>query len=459
MAAPAAVASFSQRAIRLFLSVLLISHGFVLPTPGFSGGGLIYSNDSAGTIFTWNSSAPVPYRVDGGSLGSLGSATATSLVNSMFQVWTDVPTANLTFTNAGALLGVGDGDVSTPAEFNAVDCPSSGPGFGQNPVIFDADGSLFAALGFPSGVIGFAGPGLIDPASRRITCALAALNGRFLDGISVPGNPELSLDAFSAAFIHEFGHFSGLDHSEINTICFVNPGPCANNDQAFGLPTMYPILLTTTTEGDPPVPAQKSLAVDDMAWFSRLYPETSNNPPAQVPFTSVYGTITGNVFFSDGVTPVQGANVIAQNNTLPTRNTVSVVSGYLFTGNLGQIVTGTNRGSSFGSRDVTNVGRFDLPVPAGTYTILLSSIRSTFTGGSSVGPLNPPIPLPGVGVLSVPTVTVAAGNLVNIPGGIVLRSTPSRLDAFESAGSPLPDPSPFWLRRDQGLKAMEEETA
>jgi hypothetical protein len=49
-----------------------------------------------------------------------------------------------------------------------------------------------------------------------------------------------------------------------------------------------------------------------------------------------------------------------------------------------------------GTRDVLYAGSYDIPVPAGaSYTVEVESVYSQFAGGSGVGPLDPPMPLPG----------------------------------------------------------------
>ncbi len=454
---------------RVLLSLILLSYGFSVPQGAFGGGPLVVGGTFgvAGQPFVWDlSSFPngkIPYRTDGGGLGNLSNAQANALVQSMFQVWEDVPTSRVAYARAGQIQVNGtDTDVTTAANFDAVACPSSGVNMNQNPIIYDSTGSLFTSLGFPSGVIGFASLGSLS-SGGTITCGLAALNGQFLT------SGTLSQDAFAAAFIHEFGHFSGLDHSQINLNCLFSA--CAlDSDDAKGLPTMFPILLDnvmeTVTTGSPPtqvqVPAQKTPAADDIGWISRLYPETANNPPTQVPFSSQYATISGSVFFSDGVTGVQGVNVIARQQGAERRIAVSVVSGYAFTVGVGEPVLCPSPNpnnpacpSTLGSRDLAKVGSFDIPVTPGTYTLDLESINPNFVGGSSVGPLSPPVPMPGSPPATPTTVTVAAGDAVTVPD-VVLQNTPPRFDAFESAENDGATPQPLWERKEDLLRQQKE---
>ena len=389
--------------------------------------------------FTWDTSAPINYTTDGGMLGSLTAAQADTRVASMFQVWADVSTATISFSRSGSIMNAGvftDGDVDTMEEFDAVERSCAVDGI-QSPIVFDADGSIFQDLFGDPNVIGFAGPCRFD-SSGRILTAEAALNGRFLDGITdlnaTPPNFELTDNEFDAAFIHEFGHFSGLDHSQINVNCL--GGGCPDfSDDAFGLPTMFPFLLSGLEESNG-VPAQLTLAPDDVAWISRLYPATGAGG-----FDATFGTIEGTIFFSDGQTPAQGVNVIARqvedgnpaNGDESRRVAVSVVSGYLFTGNPAQSVTGTNPGSSFGSRTPTLIGFYRIPgLLPGNYTIEVESINEGFDAGSGVGPLNPPIPMPGTAPSPAGPFVVSAGGTVTGGTNITLVGTPPRFDQFEN---------------------------
>lgn len=139
--------------------------------------------------------------------------------------------------------------------------------------------------------------------------------------------------------------------------------------------------------------------------------------------------------------------MIARDVNNPVRIAVSAVSGYRFTGNPGQSVTGDNTGgSSHGSRDATLIGYYEIPVPPGTYTVEVESIDPGFQGGSGIGPLDPPIPLPGQdefwhadeSAFDDPTVsdpiTVNAGQTVD-QIDIILNQTQPRFDKYEDPGA------------------------
>ena len=470
-----------RRAAALAVSAIL-----AIGAPVWAGGPLHVGGPSFGVDgqpFRWDTATPVAYRVDGGPLSVTPTGTVVidrtsgvAMVQSMFQVWEDVATAAIRYTNAGPVHPAGsfsDGDASVFHELLALetDCEAGN----QSPIVFDADGTIVDQLIGDPGVIGFAGTCKFDTTAGRIASALALLNGRLRDGIStpssVPPNFELTAEQFQQAFVHEFGHFSGLDHSQINVAVLSAPrGNCGMDDLA-GLPVMFPfVYCQARTVPGVQLPA---LAPDDLAWISWLYPETANTPPAQIPFSSAYGTISGTISFSDGLTQAQGVNVVARrisdgssaNGDETKRIAFSVVSGFRFAGNLGQNVSGTNPGDLRGSRDPQLAGRFEIPVTPGTYTVQVESINPAFAFGSRVGPLDPPVPNPGPNEfwdanesatdnpITSSTITVTAGGTVsNID--VILNGTPPRIDMFESAKVRLPEILPAWLRRHRTMREL-----
>jgi hypothetical protein len=317
----------------------------------------------------------------------------------------------------------------------------------QSPVIFDPEGNLFSQLGLTSGVIGFAGPCAVDTSSGYLQSALLALNGNFQNGVD-----QITTAGFNQAITHEIGHLLGLDHSQINVDVLAQPGNCNTADgEVAGLPIMFPYIVcqARVTSGLPP------LSPDDTAWISRLYP-VSTPTLGKTITSSAYGTISGTIYFSDGITAAQGVNVIARSTADPLGVAFSAVSGYLFTGNPGQSVTCSlggsecnTLGSRRGSRDTRLIGTFDIPALPGTYTIQIESINSKFFGGSSVGPLRRPIAMPGTAPSTV-TVSVSAGGIATV--NITLIGTPPRFDSFETTELRAPDSSSLWQRRQELLQ-------
>lgn len=376
--------------------------------------------DSDGTPFVWSTATAIQYRTDNGPLSAtVSQSVAQSRVRSMFDAWQNVESASIRYKRSGFIQDTpqfSDGDVSTAAEFNAVE----GSCFAgdQSPIVYDVDGSLFEDLGEDSSVIGFAGPCAID-ASGHYIAGRAVMNGRFQDGIETAANLELSTVEFNAAFIHEFGHFSGLDHSQINVEC---ASSACGADNLAGLPTMFPFLASDQ---------QAMLSIDDIAWISMLYPASGGNG-----FTATHGTIAGTVYFSDGETPMQFVNVVARRVDAGAnedrRFAASVVSGFRFRGCHPNPITNPDTGGcpASGSDTASFIGTYEIPAPPGNYMIEFESIDRLFTGGSSVGPFDRPPPMPGTVPAPIGPVTVTAGATT---GGhnVVIQNTPPRFDQFE----------------------------
>ena len=430
--------------------------------PAFAGGPLVVGGPSFGNEgqpFTWDTTAmPIKYRVDGGPMSVKGTtvvidnATGLARVQKLFSTWQSVPTTSISFTDAGPIQPAGTfggGDVATALDFNAVigSCNSGT----QSPIIFDATGGIIRALGIDPDIIGFASPCKLDTSGGHILSGFALLNGQFQDGINNPPNFELTSDQFDEAITHELGHFSGLDHSQINVEVIGNevPDNC-KVDTLAGLPLMFPVAYcqSRSSVGLP------ILAPDDVAWISHLYPATN--------VATSYGMISGYILFSDGISHAQDVNVIARQVDDPNttqdesrRIAVSVVSGYRFTGNTGQSVSGDNAGGSkYGSRDPKLIGYYEIPVPPGSYTVEIENISASFTSGSGLGPIDPPIQVNAPheywianqtafnDVTLKDPVTVAPGQTVN-GINIILNGTPPRFDQFEDGGDLVPGLMPL----------------
>lgn len=398
-----------RRQIRAAAALVLVLAG------GAAGAGGPLFIDENGDFLLWSTAQPIVYRTDGGSLSSrVTNAQALTRVDGMFDVWQNVASSSIAYTQASPILavaGFSDGDVSTAAEFNAVegDCFDGD----QSPVVFDANGSMFAALGMDPGVIGFAGPCAANGAGQIIS-GRVAMNGIFQDGIDAGENFELTALEFDAAFIHEFGHFSGLDHSQINVNCFEDD--CGLDDLA-GLPTMFPFLMNAQ---------QRTLSTDDVAWISRLYPQN---------FDATHGTITGVVYFTDGESHAQLVNVIARRvdagGNEDRRLAASSVSGYRFGFVHGNAITGA-QSSGAGSSDPAHIGLFEIPVPAGSYTLQVEAIHHQFVDGSSVGPGYFNFVLPGDPLAPSAPIAVSAGEIED-GHDVILTDGLRRFDDFETA--------------------------
>ncbi len=201
-------------------------------------------------------------------------------------------------------------DVDTPEElFMSMDQRDS-----LSPIIFDTDGSLIDAVfgpGSSTSILGFAGEEFLTlEAPFFITGGESAIfNGRAVNGDSDDGI-EISTEKLLGNFVHEFGHFIGLSHTQVNGLSTTSyGGPLPTSMTA----TMFPILLG----GE-----QATLHTDDVVAVSTLYPTST--------FFSSTGAIIGDILLADRITPFAGANVISRNIDNPHADAVSYVSGARF---------------------------------------------------------------------------------------------------------------------------------
>jgi hypothetical protein len=173
-----------------------------------------------------------------------------------------------------------------------------------------------------------------------------------------------------------FGRVLGLDWSQAN-LNVLNYHPRPTQDDYAGFPVMHnsdplnciPITLCYTNPYQP--------KMDDVASLSRLYPVTAQNignfSGKQIT-ASNSARIHGSVYFTDAsgqaAQPMQGVNVVARwidpSTGLPSRRYVAAsVSGFAFSGNVGNMPTGFydssgNLFTDWGSNDPKMEGFFDL---------------------------------------------------------------------------------------------------
>jgi len=166
-----------------------------------------------------------------------------------------------------------------------------------------------------------------------------------------------SMDLIAAA-LHELGHGHGLSHTLLNQLSR------EDGTQA----TMYPFFISTDPVNELAI---RTLAADDLAWSSFLYPEGSatTGPGAleagDRAFDQDYGLITGEVRHGASGQPVVGASLFAVDarSGAVMSSTISGHSQCAFDPTRGLCTAFTD--PAFTVLD----GQYTLPVPAGAYRI------------------------------------------------------------------------------------------
>jgi hypothetical protein len=360
-------------AIVLLFAVLARAGG-----PEYVAGSSYFNSSTMGQPITW-SLGQVNYYTDRGDLSPiLTNDSANLLVANAFSQWTSVSAAALNVASAGELAeDVNDTNIAVNSSGTVTAPADITPSATQTPVgiVYDFDGSVTDALlgagaGDPSQCFWNAVYGGADNfgAGANFLHALVVINGQCALHSSQMADVEYRL-------VRVLGGVLGLGWSQMNLNVITRNPPPTSDDYA-GFPVMHYIdpvscVPITVCYANP-----FQLASDDAAALSRLYPAGSSPATAR---------IHGSVYFVDhvgsGGQPMQGVNVVARwidpSTSQPSdRYGASSVSGFLFTGNAGNPITGLtdpegNAYSEFGSNDQTLEGFFDLgglPIPNGAST-------------------------------------------------------------------------------------------
>ena len=436
-------------AIVLFFAALARAGG-----PAYVAGSSYFNSGTMGQPITW-SQGQVNYYTDQGDLSPiLPNASANAFVASAFTQWTSVSTAALTANAAGQLAEDVNGSNIAVNSSGAVTAPADiTPSATQTPVgiVYDYDGSVTDALlgagaGDPSQCFWNAVYGGVDNfgAGANFLHALVVINGQCALQSSQLTDVEYRL-------VRVLGSVIGLGWSQMNlNVITGNPHPTP--DDYAGFPVMHFMDPVTCVPITVCYANPYQLAPDDMAALSRLYPA---GPPATT--ARIYGSVYFVNHTGAEAQPMQGVNVVARwidpSTNLPSDHYgASSTSGFLFTGNAGNPITGLddplgNPYSEFGSSDPTLEGFFDLgglPVPNGAstaqYQLSVEALNPLWSAG--VCPYDPSQVAPS-GTFQPIVVTV------NLGGGFeqdVLMSGSAQpvppWAATETWSAPAPVPSP-----------------
>lgn len=441
---------FGLAAMIVFVFALLSRAG----GPKYVAGTSYFETSATGQPLTW-AGGVITYYTDQGDLSPiLPNASANTFVANAFGVWTAVPTAALNITSGGQLgedvngtnvYVNSNGTITMPADIQ--------PSATSTPIgiVYDYDGSVTDAL-------------LGTGAGGSSQCFYNAVYGgddnygavaSYLHALIVI-NGQCALDSSQLVdleyrLVRVIGSVIGVGWSQLNTNVITGNPPPTSADYA-GFPVMHymdsPSCVPITNCYANPY----QLADDDIAAVSRLYPVTAQNqadfPDSQV-FSAVTGRIYGSVWFTDPAgnptQPMQGVNVVARwidpSTSLPSdQYSISSVSGFLFTGNAGNPITGFNDSegdaySEWGSTSSTLEGFFDLgglPLPNGgsaQYQLSVEALDPTWSMG--VGPYAPLL-VSLSGTAPTITITVSAGQ--DVEQDILMTSS----------GQPVPSPPNSW---------------
>ena len=368
--------------------------------PEYIAGSSYFNPSSMGEPLTW-SQGQINYYTDQGSLSPiLSNSAANDLVASAFSQWTSVATAVVTANAAGQLAEDVNGSNIEVGPYGVVTAPADiTPSATQTPVgmVYDYDGSVTDALlgegaGDPSQCFWNAVYGGVDNfgSTANFLHALVVINGQCALESSQMADVEYRL-------VRVLGSVLGLGWSQLN-LNVVTGQPPPTPAEFAGFPVMHYMDSINCVPITICYPNPYQLAPDDVAELSRLYPAAPGNP---VPTARIYGSVYFVNHSGGAGQPMEGVNVVAQwidpATDLPsTQYSASAVSGFLFTGNAGNPITGLTNPfgvsySEFGSNDTAVEGFFDLgglPIPNGAttaqYQLSVEAIDPLWSAG--VGP-------------------------------------------------------------------------
>ena len=403
----------SRWAVRSIILLMLV----FLPRTGSCGGplnvaGVSYFNQGvAGTPLLWPAGI-LNYYTDQGSLSPvLDPNGADAFVADAFSRWTSITTAAVAANHSGQLAENVNGtnvyrngdQIIMPADImpTATNKPLG--------IVYDVDGQVTDAL-LGQGAGGsdmcptnsaFGGADNFDVAGT-ISHALLVINGNCAQNSGQLADLKYHL-------VRQLGHILGLDGSQLNFNVLTGGPPAPVADDYYGFPVMHgrdfvcvPISVC--------LPAADQPKMDDRAALSRLYPVTTDNIgnfSGKTLFREntvrVHGTVSFVNAWGQVVQPMQGVNVVArwidpQTGEPSRRYAASCVSGFLFRGNAGNIVTGFtaitgDRFDKFGSADSALEGFFDLAgleIPnsadSAQYEISVETMDPLLEDSTAVGP-------------------------------------------------------------------------
>ena len=400
------LADLAQRAMLLLLALAMLGGSAAVASgPRWVAGVNSFDPAAKGTPVVW-AAGNLSYYMDQGNLSFQVSGTqAAAMLANAAAVWTSVPTAAVSITNAGMLSEDVNGSnvtANTPAGTGATLPADVQPTATNKPVgiILDQDGSVINAIYGPdaSDASNCTQDGVFTQVDNMSNAGNLSHGLMIINGLCATTQAGVTLLQYE--MVRAFGRLLGLDWSQVNDSMF--PAHSTSDGRA-GWPIMHPVEYLCSGQNYDCLTTATTLRLDDIAGLNRLYPVTNANSQSfagktlTAPATiSVRGTIS----FKRGQ-GMQGVNVVLTPLTSgapDVRYPVTAVSGVSFHSNAGNPVTGStdaegNTLNRFGSDEAMMEGYFDLsgvPLPAGTtvsdYQLTFESINPLYINGASVGP-------------------------------------------------------------------------
>lgn len=346
--------------------LLVLIAGLLVPFFSFAGGGYIITESGAPSA--WDSSGNIRIHPESGACGSFSNTQMLTKLDSNLGYWLDLSEVNLNFVVTSGSIGGVDGCNYGTYLVGVEGASNVGISDGLNPVLFDNDGEIVAAVAGTANkfrVLGFANPSGFANDYAEIVDGQAVFNCRCLpgntNGACTSGSSaiEFTEDELNFTMVHELGHMLNLDHTQINA----NLVDGTADDDTY-IPTMYPVSENAA--------AQISPIQDDIVALGTIYPAST--------FSSTYCRVTGTLLDSSG-NSLRCADVQAK--TSDSADSVAFVSGAY-----APAVDNNDDGDTADAGECTsNCGDFQLYLtPGKTYTVSVKAINSTFTGGSGISP-------------------------------------------------------------------------
>lgn len=349
----------------LFLQVFFIFLG----ATSFAGGPLYVTESGEASV--WDTSSAIKLHPETGACGPFTNAQAIQKIQDAIDQWTGQDEISLSASiTTGSLSGV---DICNYGDYLVSVSGASGEGLTDelNPVLFDNDGEIIAAVAGSSNklfVLGFANPSGFSSDLSEIVDGQAVFNCLCLSGnpfaaeecVSGSDTIEFTENELDSVILHEMGHFFNVDHSQANADVI----DTSDTGDDTHLTTMYPIIQIPDGQTD--------LTRDDIIALASIYPSgnlTANNC-----------LVTGTLLDSSG-NPLRCADV--QATTSDSADTVAFVSGALAVNS-----DGNGDGDSDDDGEcLSGCGDFRLYLePGKSYTLTVKPVDSRFTGGSSLSP-------------------------------------------------------------------------